>query len=188
MIQLRCALVAIIVVTGCAGTALSDHDRFRQALVKAPEMITPVAGKADPIPSGSWDSQFRMISYSHAATCFLAQWSVPPELAPTLQFKLAGWRSLDDGETAPTITSASVEVLSAEMLAKVTYYDGYVNRRAKLVTLVERPDKAQAMYDTAMRVCFSAPATVLASARYVVITVDADAHHRTGAGWKLVPQ
>jgi hypothetical protein len=88
-------------------------------------------------------------------------------------------------ETAPSVTSSSVEVLSAEQLVEVTHYDVYVNQRAKMAAFVERPDEEQAMYDTAMRVCFRSAKPVVQSARYLVITVDADGHHRTGAGWRL---
>jgi len=55
---------------------------------------------------------------------------------------------------------------------------------------MERPARlgaVAAVYDTAMRVCFPSPATVLASAKYLAITVEAG-HHRTGAGWRLVPR
>jgi hypothetical protein len=178
--------IACAFVVSCAGTQLTDRDRFAQSLRDAPEMIAPSGGKVDPNPAGNWDSTFRMISYSEQQACFLAQWSVPPDWAPSLHFKLSGWRSLEDSnETAPFVTSTSVEVLSAELLAKVEHYDGYYSDRAKMALIVARPDKEQTMYDTAMRVCFPSPRNVLASAKYLAITVEAD-HHRTGAGWRLV--
>lgn len=163
-----------------------QQDRFRKALLQAPEMDNPaVTGKVDPVVTGNWDSSFRMESYTPTEICFVVEWNVPPSLAPSLPFKLAGWRTAEEtAGTAKTVTSTRVEVLDSATLAKVKHYDVSVNARGDRMTAVERSDKEQAMYQTGMRVCFADAKELLAPARYLVITVEAE-RHQTGAGWRL---
>jgi hypothetical protein len=181
------SLLALVLVAGCFAGASSDQDRIRRSLAQSPAMVNPaITGVVDHTQGGNWDSAFMMISYAPDRACFLVEWNVPEDLAPSLRFKLAGWRSTKETtDTAPFRASNSVEVLDAKTLATVKHYDVHVGGRSALV--VERPDKEQAMYHTAMRVCFPDVAVVLANAQYLLITVDADARHRTAAGWRLVP-
>jgi hypothetical protein len=188
MMRLTFLFVAATMFVGCLPSPESaQQERFKQAVLKAPPMGNPAtSGRVDPVASGNWDSSFRMISFTPSEVCFLAEWNVPPSLAPSLPFKLAGWRNADEtAESAPTLTSKSVEVLDSATLAKVKHYDVYTNERGDHATMIERRDKEQAMYETAMRVCFPSARDMLASARYLVITVDADERHRTGAAWQL---
>lgn len=180
----RMSLV-LVLVAGCFAQ-VSDQDRIRRSLVHSPAMVNPaITGVPDGTKGGNWDSQFVMLSYAPERACFLVEWNVPEDLAPSLAFKLGGWRSTNDSTTtAPHVMSDTVEVLDAETLATVKHYDAYVGRRS--VAVFERPDKEQAVYQTAMRVCFPGVQAVLANAQYLLITVDADQRHRTAAGWRLV--
>jgi hypothetical protein len=80
-------------------------------------------------------------------------------------------------------------VLDAQTLATVKRFDVFVGpenaKHERTAVVSERPDQERAAYETAMRVCFAQPAALLAQAQYLVITVEADPHHRTGAGWHL---
>jgi hypothetical protein len=179
------ALLALVLVAGCfAGP--SDTDRIRRSLAQSPAMVNPaITGVVDHTQGGNWDSAFMMISYAPERACFLVEWNVPEDVAPSLRFKLAGWRNTNETtETAPFRASNSVEVLDAKTLATVKHYDVHAGGNTALI--VERPDKEQAMYQTAMRVCFPDVAVVLEKAQYLLITVEADERHRTGAGWRLV--
>ncbi len=184
-------LLSLWLVSGCGPSqADADRDRFRQALVQAPMLAHPEhATKIDHTPSGSWDSSFTLESYSHMKMCVLAEWNVPADVAPNLKFELAGWPTLDGGARAPKATSASIEILDAVTLENVKRFDVFVgapNAKGESTSLVsERPDKERAMYETAMRVCWNHPSEVLAQAQFMVITVVADEHHRTAAGWHL---
>lgn len=182
----RC-LPALVLFAGCLAGSSSDQDRIRRSLAQSPAMVNPViTGVVDHTQAGNWDSAFMMVSYAPERACFLVEWNVPEDVAPSLRFKLAGWRSTSETtETAPFRASNSVEVLDAQTLATVKHYDVHSGGRSALI--VERRDKEQAMYQTAMRVCFPDVAVVLEHAQYLLITVEADARHRTGAGWRLVP-
>jgi hypothetical protein len=180
-------LLVLVLVAGCfAGTQVSDEDRIRKSLATAPEMRNPAfTGVPDGTSAGNWDSDFEMISYAPERACFLVRWNVPEDIAPTLTFKLGGWRHANETrDSAPQVTSDTVEVLDAKTLATVKHYDAWVGNKS--ISFVERRDKEQAVYQTAMRVCFPDAEKVLELAQYMLITVDADARHRTGAGWRLV--
>ena len=106
---------------------------------------------------------------------------------PQLRLKLEGWRSLgEDRAKVRKLSSVGAEVLDAETLARVVHYDVSADGRGRAVA-VERRDQEQAMYSTALKVCFGYPHHVFRSARYLVVSVEADERHRTGAGWRLVP-
>ena len=171
----------LLAAAGCAG-AQSEDARFRSALAQAPPMVNPSLSRAaDRAVSSSWDSTFRMLVYSPAEACFLAEWNVPAHLAPSLEFKLEGWRSLDeDRAEVPTVLSRSVEVLDGETVRAIKANDPPVAD--------DVPPEVRAMAPplTPMRVCF-APTVIRPESRYLVISVEPDERHRTGAGWRLVP-
>ena len=178
--------LALVLVAGCFSQASSDDDRIRRSLAQSPAMVNPaITGVVDHTQGGNWDSAFMMISYTPEKACFLVEWNVPADVAPSLRFKLAGWRDANETlDKAPFRASNTVKVLDARTLATVKHFDVHVGGNSAAV--MERPDKEQAMYETAMIVCFPDVAVVLQQAQYLLITVEADARHRTGAGWRLV--
>ena len=183
-ILVSAALLALA-VAGCAG-AQSEDDRFRSALSRTPPMVNPsLSGVADPAVSSSWDSTYRMLSFSASQVCFLAEWDVPAHLAPSLRFKLEAWRSLDEDRRAvPSTMSRSLEVLEPQAVARIKANDPPIKDDVPPEIRAMRPSL------TPMRVCF-APAVIRPETRYLVIqveVVDGDGRrHETGAGWRLVP-
>lgn len=173
---------ASLVAAGCAGAAgQSEDERFRGALGGAPAMVNPaLSGAADPAVSSNWDSTYRLLSFSAAEACFLAEWGVPAHLAPSLHFKLEAWRSLDEErDTVPHVMSRSVEVLDRETVARIKANDPPIKDD------VPPEIRAQIPPLTPMRVCF-APTVIRPETRYLTIYVEYDERHRTGAGWRLV--
>ena len=178
------AALLALAAAGCAG-AQSDDARFRSALSQTPPMVNPrLSGVADPAVSSSWDSTYRMLSFSANQVCFLAEWDVPAHLAPSLHFKLEAWRSLDEDRRAvASAMSRSVEVLAREVVARIKANDPPIKD--------DVPPEIRAMRPTLtpMRVCF-APAVIRAETRYLVIGVEVvdggGRDHQTGAGWRLV--
>lgn len=178
----RHLLAAILALAGCAG-AQSEDDRVRSALGQAPPMVNPALARAvDPAVSSSWDSTYRMLSFSASEACFLAEWDIPAHLAPSLQFKLEAWRSLDDDRrSVPSAMSRPIEILDGEAVAGIKAHD-------PPPPADDVPPEIRALRPklTPMRVCF-APSPIRPETRFLVISVAYDAHHRTGAGWRLVP-
>ena len=172
--------------SGC-GAAQSEDARFKNALAQAPLMVNPaVSSAADPAVSSSWDSTYRMLSFSADEVCFLAEWNVPSHLAPSLEWKLEGWRSLDeDRGKVPHVMSRSVEVMERESVARIKANDPPIKD--------DVPPEIRALVPplTPMRVCFE-PTVIRPETRYLVISVDVtvgvDERHRTGAGWRLVAE
>lgn len=175
----RPAALVLLVALGCGASA--EEARFRQALGQAPPMVNPALARAvDAAASSSWDSTYRMLSYSAAEACFLAEWNVPPHLAESLEFRLEGWRSLDEDRSAvPSVRSRSVELLDRAAVARIKAND------PPIADEVPAEVRALAPPLTPMRVCF-APTVIRADTRYLVISVEYDERHRTGAGWRLV--
>jgi hypothetical protein len=177
------ALAALF--TACAGAAQSDDARFRRALAQAPPMVNPALSHAsDPAVSSSWDSTYRMLSFSPTEVCFLAEWDVPAHLAPTVRFTLEGWRSLDEDRGAvPSVASASMEILDSAAVADIKANDPPVKDDTPAEIRAMRPAL------TPMRVCFP-PSVIGADTRYLAIKLAVDEsngrHHETGAGWRLV--
>jgi len=180
-------LLVALVAAGCAGASgQSEDERFRGALAGAPAMVNPsLSGVADAAVSSSWDSTYRMLSWSADAVCFLAEWDVPAHLAPSLQWKLEGWRSLDeDRRTVPSATSRSVDIMDREAVARLKANDPPPSDDVPAEIRALKPQL------TPMRVCF-APSVIRPQTRYLVIRVEVTdgggRHHETGAGWRLVP-
>jgi hypothetical protein len=177
--------VALLLVTACAG-AQSEDDRFRSALAQTPPMVNPALSKAaDPAISSSWDSSYRMLSFSPAGACFLAEWDVPAQLAPAVRFRLEAWRSLDEERRAvPSEAASSMEILDGQAVARIKANDPPVKD--------DVPPEIRALKPplTPMRVCF-APSAIRPETRYLVIWLEVDEtngrHHETGGGWRLVP-
>ncbi len=181
----RVLAAVVSLAAACAGAAgQSEDDRFRSALGQAPPMVNPALSHAvDPAVSSNWDSTYRLLSYSTSEACFLAEWNVPAHLAPSLHFKLEGWLSLgQERQTVPFVMSRSVEVLDGATVARIKSADRPVDPAA------DPAAEARAMAPplTPMRVCFP-PTVIRSQTRYLTIFVEYDAHHRTGAGWRLVP-
>jgi hypothetical protein len=155
--------LVVLASAGCAGAAgQSEDERFRGALGQAPVMVNPsFTGAADPAVSSNWDSTYRMLSFSAAEVCFLAEWNVPAHIAPSLHFKLEAWRSLDeDRRTVPQVMSRSVDVLDGATVARIKANDRPIRD--------DVPPEIRAMAPplTPMRVCF-APAVIRPESRYL---------------------
>jgi hypothetical protein len=180
-------LLAATLALGACGGAQSEDARFKSALGQAPPMVHPVlSGVADPAVSSSWDSTYRMLTFSSAEACFLAEWDVPAHLAPAVQFRLEGWRSLDeDRGRVAYVRSRSVEVLDQEVVAQIKAKDP--PPRADDIPPEIRALKPRL---TPMRVCFP-PGVIRSATRYLIIWLqvvdDGGRGHETGAGWRLVP-
>jgi hypothetical protein len=183
---LRLAAIVALVAASCGG-GQSEDARFKSALGQAPPMVHPaLSGVADRAVSSSWDSTYRMLTFSPAEACFLAEWDVPVHLAPVVQFRLEGWRSLDeDRRQVAHVRSRSVEVLASDVVAQIKAKD-------PPPPADDIPPQIRAFKPplTPMRVCFP-PAVIRSATRYLVIwlqVVDDDGRrHETGAGWRLVP-
>jgi hypothetical protein len=177
-------VVVALLLTACAG-AQSEDDRMRSALAQTPPMVNPaLSNAADPAVSSSWDSTYRMLSFSPEGACFLAEWDVPAQLAPAVRFRLEGWRSLDEERRAvPAVASSSMEILDGQTVARIKANDPPV--------VDDVPPEVRALRPrlTPMRVCF-APSVIRRETRYLVIRLEVDEqggrHHETGAGWRLV--
>ena len=180
----RLLVAALLALTAACAGAQSEDDRFRSALAQTPPMVNPaLSGAADPAVSSSWDSTYRMLSYSPAEACFLAEWDVPATLAPAVRFELEGWRSLDEERrTVPSVSARSMKILDAQVVAGIKAHDPPVKD--------ETPPEIRAMRPTLtpMRVCFP-PSVIKPQTRYLVIQAEVDdgsRRHETGAGWRLV--
>jgi len=179
-------LVVALLLPACAGAAgQSDDERFRSALAEAPPLVNPsLSGAVDPAVSSSWDSTYRMLSFSPDAACFLAEWDVPGQLARSVRFTLEGWRSLDEERRAvPSVASTSMEILDSQTVQRIKANDPPVKDDVPPDVRALRPAL------TPMRVCF-APSVIRPQTRYLVIRLEVDdgsgRHHETGAGWRLV--
>ncbi len=178
-------ILCLALLTAC-GAGQSDHEQFKSALTHTPPMVNPALTQAaDPVVSSSWDSTYRMLSFSPDEACFLAEWDVPASLAPGVRFRLEGWRSLDEERRAvPAVASSSMQILEPDALARIKANDPPVAD--------DVPPEIRAMRPrlTPMRVCF-ATWVIRPDTRYLVIRLaideDSGRHHETGAGWRLVP-
>jgi hypothetical protein len=170
--------------TGCGGPQSQDA-RFKDALASAPPMVNPaLSHAADPAVSASWDSTYRMLSFSPAEVCFLAEWDVPSQLAPSVRFTLEGWRSLDEERsTVPSVASSSMELMDREAVTSIKANDAPVKDDAPPEIRAMRPTL------TAMHVCFP-PSVIRPETGYLVLRLEVDEsngrHHETGAGWRLL--
>jgi hypothetical protein len=149
-------------------------------------MVNPALSQAaDPAVSSSWDSTYRMLTFSPTEVCFLAEWDVPSQLAPSVRFTLEGWRSRDEDRSAvPSVGSSSMEIMARPDVASLKANDPPVKDDAPPEVRALRPQL------TPMRVCF--PSSVIhPETHYLVIQLAIDEsngrHHETGAGWRLVP-
>ncbi|HEU5059926.1 MAG TPA: hypothetical protein VFU21_25520 [Kofleriaceae bacterium] len=179
------SLVSVLLLSVAAGgctAAQSEDARFRRAVAQTPPMINPALTRSvDPAVSSSWDSTYRMLSFSPREVCFLAEWNVPPHVAPSLQWQLEGWRSLDeDRRTVPRVVAHSIELVDRQVVARIKKDD------PPAADDVPPEIRAMAPPLTPMRVCFR-PTVIQPETRYLLIWVEPDARHRTGAGWRLVP-
>lgn len=165
--------------------APSEDARFARALESSVSMVNPaVSGAADPVVASSWDSTHRMLSYSPAEVCFLAEWDVPSTLAPKVRFTLEGWRSSEEKRSAvPSVDSTSMELLNSDAVEQIKSGDAPKHDDTPAEVSRMRPKL------TAMRVCF-APSVIAADTRYLVLRLAVDEsngrHHETGASWRLV--
>lgn len=165
--------------------APSEDARFAQALESSVPMVNPaVSGAADAAVASSWDSTYRMLSYSPTEVCFLAEWDVPASLAPQVRFTLEGWRSTEETRSAvPSVDSTSMELLDSEAVAQIKSTDAPVHDDTPPEISRMRPKL------TPMRVCF-APSVIRTETRYLVLRLAVDEangrHHETGASWRLV--
>jgi hypothetical protein len=178
-------IAALCALPVACGGAQSEDARFRSALAQTPPMVNPALTQTvDPAISASWDSTYRLVSFSPAEVCFLAEWDVPSQLAPTVRFSLEGWRSLDDDRgTVPSVVSSSMELLTDEGVAHIKANDAPAKDDAPPEVRALRPGR------TPMRVCF--PSSVIGSeTHYLVIKLAVDEpngrHHETAGGWRLV--
>lgn len=148
-------------------------------------MVNPaVSGAADPIVASSWDSTYRMLSYSSTEVCFLAEWDVPSSIAPQVRFTLEGWRSSEEKRSAvPSVDKTSMELLNSDAVEQIKSSDAPVHDDTPPEIARMRPTL------TAMRVCF-APSVIRAETKYLVLRLAVDEsngrHHETGASWRLV--
>jgi hypothetical protein len=148
-------------------------------------MVNPALSRAaDPAVSASWDSTYRMLSFSPVEVCLLAEWDVPSQLAPSVRFALEGWRSLDeDRSSVPSVTSSSMEILDGTAVARIKANDPPAKDDA--------PPEIRALRSalTPMRVCFT-PSVIRPETHYLVIRLAVDEsngrHHETSGGWRLV--
>jgi hypothetical protein len=181
----RVPLAALLALCAACSGAQSEDARFRNALSQTPPMINPaVSGAADPAVSSSWDSTYRMLSFSSEEVCFLAKWDVPSSLAPSVTFELEGWRSLDEDRSAvPSVASTSMEIMDADEVTRLEANDAPAKD--------DVPPEIRAMRPTLtpMRVCFP-PSVIRPETRYLFLHLAVDEangrHHETGAGWHLV--
>lgn len=166
--------------------AQSEDARFRSALGQSPPMVNPaVSAAADPAIASSWDSTYRMLTFSSSEACFLAEWDVPAQLAPSVHFVLEGWRSTDDDRAkVPSVAPTSMEIMDADAVAAVKANDAPVNDGTPAEVRALRPKL------TPMRVCFP-PSAITSETHYLVLRLSIDEangrHHETGASWRLVP-
>jgi hypothetical protein len=176
--------VTLSVLAASCG-APSEDARFAKALESSVPMVNPaLSGAADPVVASSWDSTYRMLSYSPTEVCFLAEWDVPSSLAPSVRFTLEGWRSSEDKRSAvPSVEKTSMELMNSDAVEQIKSNDAPVHDDTPPEVSRMRPRL------TAMRVCFS-PSVIRAETQYLVLRLDVDEsngrHHETGASWRLV--
>jgi hypothetical protein len=76
------------------------------------ERQSELAGREAEIVADERDRRLascRVLSFSPAEVCFLAEWDMPPQLAPSVRFALEGWRSLDEDRSfVPSVASSSI--------------------------------------------------------------------------------